>query len=67
MIYSYMEQIQDLAESAGITVKQAFELAGVHHSIYYRVINNQRPDIHIATANKLCEAIVNEKRRTGTV
>ena len=65
MIYSYIQQIEDLAEGAGLTVKEAFKLAGVHHSIYYRVKNKQRPDIHIATAEKICRAIINE--RTGNI
>lgn len=64
-IKSYVEQIKEEAEARGLTLKQAFDLAEVHHSQYYRIKSGLRADIHIDTANRIMEALVDDTR-TGT-
>lgn len=52
---SYMEQLNAAAVLANMQVLQAFRLANVPTSTYYRTLNGG--DLRLATANKVLDAI----------
>lgn len=52
---SYLDQLEVLADSQDIGLKQAFLRAGVPDSTYYRVMNGQ--DLRFDTALKIANAI----------
>ena len=52
---SYMEQLKAAAVLANMQVLQAFRLAGVPTSTYYRTLNCG--DLRLATAKKVLDAI----------
>lgn len=56
MIKTYPEQLQSLAESAGVELKDAFHRAGVPSSTYYRSVKGKRAMTY-ETAAKVADAI----------
>jgi predicted transcriptional regulator len=62
---SYLEQLSDAANDAGIELLQAFKDAGIPTSTFYRA--KTRTDLHLATAEKVYNAIrVYALQRTAT-
>lgn len=56
VIKTYPEQLQSLAETAGIGLKDAFHRAGVPSSTYYRSVKGTRAMTY-ETAVKVADAI----------
>lgn len=56
VIKTYPEQLQSLAETAGIELKDAFHRAGVPSSTYYRSVKGTRAMTY-ETAVKVADAI----------
>jgi len=62
---SYIEQLQDCANDAGIELLQAFKNTGIPTSTFYRARNGT--DLHLATAQKVYDAIrIHALQRTAT-
>lgn len=56
MIKTYPEQLNELAESAGIDLKDAFAKAGIPTSTYYRSVKGKR-HMTCETAARVASAI----------
>lgn len=56
MLTTYPEQLQSLAESAGVELKDAFHRAGIPSSTYYRSVKGKRAMTY-ETAVKVADAI----------
>lgn len=56
MLRTYPEQLNELAESAGVDLKDAFERAGIPTSTYYRSMQGPR-HMMFETADKVARAI----------
>lgn len=56
MLRTYPEQLQALAQDAGIELKDAFHRAGVPTSTYYRSVKGKRAMTY-ETAMKVADAI----------
>jgi predicted transcriptional regulator len=63
-LISYLDQLEVLADSQHIRLKQAFLQAGVPDSTYYRVMNGQ--DLRFDTALKVANAIRSANDATTT-
>jgi len=59
---SYLEYLEDEAESRDVPLLKAFKLAGVPTSTYYRNINNET-ELRYSTAVKVLDAICYEEQR----
>lgn len=55
MIKSYKDQLEELAESRGISLKDAFAAAGFPSSTYYRFKLSE--GVRLETANQVASAI----------
>ena len=56
MIFSYLDQLQAKAASARMSLKEAFEAAGVPDSTYYRAVNGTT-DLRLETAKKVADIL----------
>lgn len=56
MLKTYPEQLSELANQAGIELKDAFIVAGVPSSTYYRSVKGAR-HLQLETAQKVARAI----------
>lgn len=56
MIRTYPEQLSELAQQAGVELKDAFDKAGIPSSTYYRSMQGPR-HMQFETADKVARAI----------
>lgn len=56
MIKTYPQQLNEMAESIGIDLKDAFQKAGIPSSTYYRSFKGKR-QMTFETAEKVARAI----------
>lgn len=62
---SYLEYLEDEAEDRDVELLQAFRIADVPTSTYYRNING-KTELRYSTAVKVLEAIHHEEQRRAT-
>jgi predicted transcriptional regulator len=63
-LISYLDQLEALADSHNLRLKQAFLLAGIPDSTFYRAMNGQ--DLRLDTALKIVGAIRSASDATTT-
>lgn len=55
-ITTYLSQLQAQADKAGVSLKEAFEAAGIPDSTYYRAINGTT-ELRLDTAMKVWQIL----------